>query len=333
MNSETINIQIALDELEISDLTNINKEYIKKQYHKMALKWHPDKNENKELATKKFQKIGVSYNYLIKELCLLDDDENENNDLNSNTFDPFVSLFSSEESKIYTNILATFISSLLKGRYNELLIKAITEIVIGYNVLTLTYLKNIFEDLDKQRSIDIYNFLYKYKDILYIHDDTLELVSLIIKEKCKNDRIFILNPSLKDVLENNIYKLYVDDKLYLVPLWHNELYFDGPDPDGSEIIVLCQPKIQDDIKIDENNNICVLKNISIKNELSELILNEKFVSLEIGGKWFSIPIIKLFMKKEQIYKFKGQGISQIIEKDIYNISVKSDIEVKIILTE
>jgi hypothetical protein len=159
----------------------------------------------------------------------------------------------------------------------------------------------------------------------------LDFVSLIIKEKYKNDRVFILTPSLKDVLENNIYKLLVDKKTYLVPLWHNELYFDAPD--GSEIIVLCQPKISDELTIDDNNNIHLIKAINIHTELPNLLLNEKFVSLEVGGKWFSIPLHKLHIKKEQIYKFKGQGISHISEKDIYNISVKSDIIVRILLVE
>jgi hypothetical protein len=315
-----MNIQTALEELEISlddvELTNIDHDLIKKKYHKMALKWHPDKNDDKESATQKFQRVNEAYNYLNKELL---------ND--SNTSDPFVSA----EANIYTNILTTFISSLLKGEYNDIFTKVIHEIVMGYNVLTLTYLQKIFDDLDKQKSIDIYNFLYKYKDILYIKEDTLDFVSLIIKEKYKNDQVFILNPSLKDIMENNIYKLIVDEKMYLVPLWHNELYFDSKD--GSEIIVLCQPKIPNNIKIDENNNIHVLKKISIDTDLAKLILNDDFVSVDVGGKWFSIPINILYMKKEQIYRFRSQGISQILEKDIYNVSIRSDIIVKIMLTE
>jgi hypothetical protein len=315
-----INIQSALEELDISldevELTNVNNDFIKKKYHKMALKWHPDKNDDKELATQKFQRINEAYDYLNKELLK-----------DSNTSDPFVSA----DANLYTNILTTFISSLLKGEYNDIFSKVIHEIVMGYNVLTLTYLQKIFDDLDKQKSLDIYNFIYKYKDILYIKEDTLDFVSLIIKEKYKNDQVFILNPSLKDIMENNIYKLIVDEKMYLVPLWHNELYFDSKD--GSEIIVLCQPKIPDNIKIDENNNIHVLKKISIDSDLAKLILNNDFVSVDVGGKWFSIPINNLYMKKEQIYRFKSQGVSQILEKDIYNVSIRSDIIVNIKLTE
>lgn len=325
--NDEMNIQQALDELEISldeiELTKIDQEYIKKKYRKLALKWHPDKNDD-ENAKEKFQKINEAYDYLSNELRILNGETED-----SNTSEPFVSSFDSKESKIYIDILSNFISSLVKGSYNEILFSIVKEISLGYEAITLTYLRKKFEDLDKQKAIELYQLLYKYKDVLYIKQDTLDLVSSIIKEKYKNDRVFILKPNLKDIIEHNIYKLYVDDELYLVPLWHNELYFDAKD--GSEIIVLCQPKLPVHVSIDENNNIYYEKNIKIDSELPYLIKNNKFVSIEIGEKWFSIPLNKLFIKEEQLYKFKGQGIAHISEKNMYDVSYKADIIIKILL--
>jgi hypothetical protein len=330
-----MDLQSALEELDISldeiELTKLNQDYIKKQYRKMALKWHPDKNDD-EYSTTKFQKINEAYIFLQKELNIIDgkyshDFYNENSD--SNTSYDFVSSVDYKESKIYINLLSNFVSSLVKGSYNEILLNIITEISLGYEAITLTYLSKKFEQLDKQKAIELYQLLYKYKDVLYIKTDTLDLVSSIIKDKYKNDRVFILKPSVKDIIDHNIYKLYVDDQLYLVPLWHNELYFDTKD--GSEIIVLCQPKLPTNITIDENNNIYCEINIKIDSELPCLLKNKKFVSIEIGDKWFSIPLDKLCIKEEQLYKFKGQGIAHILEKDIYNVSSKSDVIVKVIL--
>jgi hypothetical protein len=326
---DEMNIQKALDELEISldeiELTKIDQEYIKKKYRKLALKWHPDKNDD-ENAKEKFQKISEAYDYLSNELRILNGETED-----SNTSDTFVSSSDSKESKIYIDILSNFISSLVKGSYNEVLMNIVKEISLGYEAITLVYLRKKFEDLDKQKAIELYQLLYKYKDILYIKQDTLDLVSSIIKEKYKNDRVFILKPSMKDIIEHNIYKLYVDEKLYLVPLWHNELYFDAED--GSEIVVLCQPKLPTNITIDENNNIYYERCIKIDSELPYLLKNNKFISIEIGEKWFSIPLDKLYIKEEQLYKFKGQGIAHIPseQKNMYDVSYKGDIIVKIIL--
>lgn len=334
INSEQMSLQNALDELEIIELTNLDKEYIKKQYHKLALKWHPDKNINREVATEKFKKINEAYEYLM---CIIGDTDN-----NSNTSSDFVSSSVSKESKIYINLLTTFISSLFMETNKEDIIRIMKEIVSETAVaLTATYIRKLFDNLDNQKAIELYQLLYKYRCILYIKDDTLELVSLIVKEKLeresndskkekiRNDKIFILKPSIKDIMEHNIYKLYVDDQLYLVPLWHNELYFDGLD--GSEIIVLCQPKLPNELTIDENNNIYYEKYISVERELLNLIKRDKFVSIEIGEKWFSIPINKLSLKEEQIYTLKKQGIARILEKNMYDVSCKGDICVKIIL--
>lgn len=323
---EEMNIQMALNELEILDneLTKLDSEYLRKKYHKLALKWHPDKNKHIN-ATSKFQKITDSYNYLLKNLELTAIKEINECDLETNV---------KSTSNIYIDILSSFILTLLKGSYNEILLNIIKDIVLGYETISLTYLRSKFETLDKQQCIELYQLLYKYKHILYISNNILEFVSLIIQEKyvtmgekSNSERIVILRPLIMDMLEHNIYKLMVDDNLYLVPLWHNELYFDAPD--GSEIVVLCQPNTPSNITIDENNNIYYDKSIEINNELKQLMTNEKCVNIDIGGRIYSIPLEKLYLKTEQIYIFEKQGISHISENDIYNIKSKADVIVKI----
>ena len=333
INFEQNTLQFALDNLELSlehnKLTNLDKEYIKKQYRKLALKWHPDKNENKTEATEKFRKINESYEYLINII-----EEPDITD-NSNTSSTFVSSSVSKDSKIYVNLLTTFIYSLF-GESNtskEFLNIIIVLVSETATALSLAYIRTLCDSLDIQKAMELYQLLYKYKSILYISDNTLEFVSLIIREKAeesnKTTRIFILRPLIKDLLEHNIYKLYVDGQLYLVPLWHSELLFDTPD--GSEIIVLCQPKLTAELTIDENNHIIYEKTISVEKELTALLKKDKFVSIEIGEKCFSIPLNKLYLKEEQLYVLKGQGIARISEKDMYNVSYKGDICIKILL--
>jgi hypothetical protein len=344
-----MDIKRALEILEITEISNLNKNYIKKKYYKMALKYHPDKNNNTANATYKFQQISESYNYLLNELTHLNigkndcDGEDEGEDEDDDDLYTFVSSndnqFSSKtnvEDPIpdYVKLLSTFVSALFNqfnnnNATNKLIHEIFEKIVIGYNLLSLSYLQKIFAELDKNNATDVYNLLYKYKDIFYINEDTLDLVSVIIKEKYQNDKLVILKPSLNDLMNNNIYKLYVDEILYLVPLWHNEMYFDAPN--GGEIIVLCQPILPPSVTIDENNNIYVVKEINIIHELSELILNNKGVSLYIDERCITIPTEQLFMKSEQFYVFKGDGFAVINENDIYNITNKGDIIIKILL--
>ena len=75
-----------------------------------------------------------------------------------------------------------------------------------------------------------------------------------------------------DLFDDNIYKLIVEDKIYLVPLWHNEIYFDG---DGYDIIVYCVPII-DNVTIDENNNIYYELNIHFNKEKGLMELDSQW---------------------------------------------------------
>jgi len=319
----------ALNTLEIDlnkiKVTNLTEEYIKKKYHKLALINHPDKNGNSLEATNKFQEINEAYDFLSKELHTIN---------NSNIF--VSSTQPEERNSKYVYLLSLFISSIIESptTWNKEVIKNIIKEIVTLGLKQVSseknvYLENIFLELDKDSSLEVYSFICKYKHILYISNETLEFVSSLIKKKYKNDRVFILNPSIIDLLESNIFKLDVDDQLYLVPLWHNELYFDAKGLDNGDIIVLCNPELPENMTIDEDNNLYVALDLEGQNLLDLIKKETPFVSLLIGTRDFSIPINNLYMKKEQIYRFFKQGIANVIENDMYNISSKADIIVKI----
>lgn len=307
-----MNLKNALEILEINqeEYSTLNKFNLKKNYHKMALRHHPDKNGNTVQSNDKFQKIQEAYLCLKREISFLKEDLGENleEDL--------------EEENNYNNIVYQFINEILKGKYTELFSEIIRDIIGGYKQITC----QLFEKLDKELSLEIYTFLSKYQNLFHISKETLRLVKEIIMEKYKEDQLFILNPSINDLFENKVYKLILEDQVYIVPLWHNECYFDGPTGD---IIVKCIPNLKENIELDDDNNIIM----HIKIPFSFSLLHQNIIPINLDENIFlEIPIKELSLEKFQIYCIKGKGISKIVS-DIQNISNKADILVYLTFIE
>ena len=300
------------------DIYKLNLNYLKKKYHKLALHNHPDKNGNTIESNEKFKQINEAYNYLKREIKYLNveiEDDNLESELNN------------EDVSVYQlgEILKQFINSFLEGKYSDIITNLIADIVTGCKKISL----KLFEDLDKDKLLNIYTFLSKYKVVLYLDESILEDIKKIVIQKYSNVLLYKLNPSINDMLNDNIYKLYVENKLYLVPLWFNESYFQNED---SEIIVICEPELPDNIKIDEDNNIYIDIKYNISSDTFNKIINNENISFYIGDKEINIPLSELYMKREQYYRIKNKGLlKQDIDMDNYYTTYKSDIIVKIIL--
>lgn len=287
----------ACNILKIDTNDNISLEYLKKQYRKLALINHPDKNGNTKESNDKFQQINESYHFLLREINYTD-----NKDLDT--------------SSLYFNLLQSF----MKGRFNNILINIVNDIIVkGIQISS-----KLFDGLDKDSIFNIYNFLSNNKTTLHLSEETLDIVREIVIKKYDNVKIYKLNPSINDLLNHNLYKLYIHDELFLVPLWHNESFFEGS---SCEIIVICEPELPDNITIDDDNNITIETDIYLTNN----ILNDGNIYVDIGDNKYEIVLSKLLIKREQMYKIKNMGLSK-VKANIYDISEKMDIIFKIKLS-
>jgi hypothetical protein len=294
-------LEINTYEISYNDLT---LEYLKKKYHKLALRNHPDKNGNTPESNEKFKQINEAYDYLKREININPIENNEDS-----------------TSSVYFDVLNIFMKSAMEGKYTEFISKIVSDIVFASKKISL----KLFEDLDKDSALSVYVFLSKHRFILHLTENILEEVRQVVIQKYENVQIFKLNPSINDLLNNNFYKLYLDNELYLVPLWHNESYFDGS---GCEIIVMCEPELPECIKIDDENNIHTEIFIDLKNDIPILLKNNRNLIVKIGDNEFTIYLSKLNIKSEQYYKIKNEGISK-IKNDVCDVSEKADIVVKI----
>jgi hypothetical protein len=284
---------LSYHELHLLDLRDL-----KKQYHKLALAGHPDKGGSKVL----FQQINEAYHYLHEEIQQKAGDEDDDNG-------------NSTPNYSYGGLLSLLLDGMLKGKKNEYLSNLIQSILVGCEKVTV----KMFEHLDKEKTMAVYSFLFRYKFLLHIPDELLDRVRTIILEKHKDVQIYVLNPTLDDVLSNNIYKLEINNVIYFVPLWHSELDFEN------DIIVKCIPDLPKHVRIDEDNSIHVYLDIP----LTVSLISDGEISFSLGNHVFHIPTHHLKLTHSQVYTCHGCGISKILDSDMYNVDCKGDILVHV----
>ena len=292
---KTENAYKILD-LDIND-EKITINQIKRQYHIKALIYHPDKNKTTE-AVSKFQEINEAYQHILKtkEFTIHNDDNSS-----------------------YKNILLLFLNKILE---NE------TSNSIFYNIINrITALCEekaviLLEKLDKSTLIKTKAIMTKYKDELHITENLICKIDEIMKYKNEKDECIILNPSLHDLYERNLYKLTHEDKTYIIPLWHHELIYDLDN--NKDLYINCYPILPENIEIDEKNNIHVNVGYNIND-----IWGKEYIYVTCNNIEYPIQVNTLKMIEEQTVIFVNKGITKINTKEIYNISYRTDLFINI----
>jgi len=292
----------------------ITSEIIKKQYRINALLYHPDKNKEED-TTSKFQEIQCAYEYLSKKI------------VNEEAMDMENEMYEGEENMTnsYAGILFSFMKNLMQTDVNADNKSGIYYIILEKisNTCEKKALE-LIEKVDKKVLIKLYEIIGKYSDALHFSSTFIEKMNEIITKKIEKDECIILNPTIDDLFENNLYKLSVNGMVYIVPLWHNELVYDNM---GNDLYVKCFPMLPDNVTIDDKNNIYISATFDIKE-----ILNKEVIEVVIGKREFEISPNDLIVKPYQTIILKGKGISKINTLDIYDISKKSNILVNIALS-
>ena len=148
-----------------------NLDILKKQYHKLALKHHPDKPNGN---TEKFKEIKDAYDYLINHYNIKD-----NNSTNNVT-------------ETYDNLFVNVVENIIKNskrfhKFDNLFIRTtLKSILASCNV----YSVKVFSQLDIDKCQLIYYFLSQNKDYFYLDNDQLMEFKKVIQEK--NEVCFLI---------------------------------------------------------------------------------------------------------------------------------------------
>ena len=300
-------------DIDIDQLSSFDSNSLKKQYHKMALLHHPDKQGGSVTATTQFQRIQTAYNYL-----LLFTSNETTNDFNSKEENN-----GWKEEINYYEILSSFIkhATVYPSATGHLFASIVKEILTGFVSVAL------FDAVDKEIALEIYSFLVKYQQIVCITDETLANVRDILLKKYQNTQLITINPRISHMFSSSVYKLVYKEETLYVPMWHEEVHYDCLHALRNELIIKCIPDLPDNVTIDEQNNILVILNVDLK----KINLASGVIPFSIDNYEFTIPCSSLFLKPVQRYTIKCAGIPRIDETDMYNDSIKSDIIVKVML--
>jgi hypothetical protein len=291
-------------------LTELNK-----RYRILALKLHPDKNGDTPEATAAFQELNDAYRMLLSNCS------NEANDTNDEAKEPYVNIFMNFMKSLFKDKVNCKKDGMNQNQnQNQVLLDLLHRIVHDYASASVN---SALDSLDPSVLFQLYETLEQYNTAVSMDAGIFEEITRIIREKMQKNNIVILNPSLKDVIQNNISVLQYEGQTFYVPLWHSELHYRISDE--TQLIVKCMPILPDHMSIDANNEL----HIDVRVDIKELLnMNPGVLRIPLyDSECVELQVRELHIKSRQTIVLPNNihGISLICATDIYDVTNKAPI--------
>ena len=289
----------------ITNIQYISYNELKKHYHIQALLYHPDKNNNTENSTLIFQNINCAFRTLKDVISA--------NDLSA--YDLSANDLNNDDS--YNNLLINFINNVI-NYYNNNNVLNLDEIKLEADKHLTIFLETLFSNLSLIILEDIYLLLAKFNNNYLLTNRIVTIIKKLIISILEKNSIYIINPTISNLLNSDIYKLNINNEYVYVPLWHNELAFENA-------IIKIYPLLATNMYLDSSNNIYYTYKNKFSTLLENIANNINYIIITIDNNTYNIAINNLIMSKYQTYILKNQGIPVINSNNILDNSVKSSI--------
>jgi hypothetical protein len=152
----------------------------------------------------------------------------------------------------------------------------------------------------------------------YLQNKIVTIIKKIIVAILEKNGIYIINPTISNMLNSDIYKLSIDNDYVYVPLWHNELVFENN-------IIKIFPILDTNLTLDNTNNIHYTYKNKFTSLLENIANNNNNITIIIDNNKFTINISMLKLTKYQTYILENQGIPKINNLNLLDNSIKGSI--------